>query len=127
MERLLLEINDEIEHKCKRIGEVVEEKHKLMIAESYKCMAKCFDIDIGMEESNKCARICKKPLREAHSKIQFQIDESQHFIKGCIEDCVDMHGEIPTRKVRKCFDVCKKESLMILKQAKRLSRLWIGK
>ncbi|OMJ66737.1 hypothetical protein SteCoe_36323 [Stentor coeruleus] len=127
MERLLLEINDEIESKCRKIGGIVEDKHKLMIAKSYKCMSRCFDVGYSLDESYKCAKICKKSLKEAHFMIQSKVDEAQENIRGCIEDCVDVFGEMATNENVKCFHECKIDALKLLKEAKIRSRIWIGK
>jgi hypothetical protein len=105
MEGFYKDISKKLEEKSEEFGKTIEPKHKIIIANSYQCMADCYRIPGSIENSSLCAEKCHSKVQYVHGELQGIVESIQNYFQSCIQTCRVGHSK-KEDEARQCIHEC---------------------
>jgi hypothetical protein len=105
MEGFYKEISQKLEEKSNEFGKHIEPKHKVIIANSYQCMADCYRSPGSIEVASNCAEKCHSKVQYVHNELQGIVENIQTYFQSCIQTCRVGHSK-KEDDAKQCINEC---------------------
>ncbi|OMJ94768.1 hypothetical protein SteCoe_1947 [Stentor coeruleus] len=109
MEAFYNRVTGILEAKSSEFSKSIEKPHKLIIANSYKCMRDCYNLPWTIEKCSECAEECNNPIKDLHRELQHIVEKVQSGFQGCIQNCRKVYGKNDDYMMD-CIEKCAKEA-----------------